>query len=241
MPREDEFNQITVTNEKQLHGFEFGNTQNTEFSFQNVKKNGINGQPNNELNEDVQEVKETRKTKNVLEEEKDLIEQATESSNASAPTTTSTSSVSASSSSAGAAASSSGAAAASTSAGAAAASTAAAAGTVVVAAFAVVTAAPVILSNASALLRNYEASDNEIYYEVLLADVVEDEHYIAILSNETYEEQQELNPSLDVNQGSFDSLEPDSEYTFEVIEGNENLEITRQLLTKQRNPSPRKS
>ena len=227
MPREDEFNQIKVTNDKQLHGFEFGNTQNTEFSFHNVKKNGINKQPENELNDDVEETKISRRNQKDLTEEKDLIEQATESSNAGAPTTTPTSASTSASSSAGAAASSSSAAAATS--GASAASTAAAAGTVVVAAFAVVTAAPIIMSNATATLHSFETSENEMFYEVELLDTIEDEKYIATLTNESYEQTQELTTGM--NSGSFDELEVEQEYKFEIIEGSE-TELKRALLTK---------
>ena len=227
MARDDEFNHVQVTNEQQLRGVEFGLTQNTEFSFQNVKRSGINDQPTNELNEEVQEVKNTRKTRNVLEEEKDLIEKATESSNASAPTTATTSGVSAGANSAGAAAASGGVTAA-------AASTAAAAGTVVVAAFAVVTAAPVIISHATATLKYFEAYENEVFYEVELKDTLDDEKYYVILSNKTYNQEQELEfePEQEFVSGVFNNLEPNQDYTFEVIEGSDASEITRSLLKK---------
>ena len=228
MPREDEFNQIKVTNERQLHSFEFGNTQNVEFSFGGIKKNGINSQPNSELNEEIEEAKVSRRPQNDLKQEKDLIEQATESSNASAPTTTPTSGATTASSSAGAAAGASSGAAAATS-GAAAASTAAAAGTVVVAAFAVVTAAPIIMSNAYATLHSFETSENEMFYEVELLDTIEDEKYIATLTNESYEQTQDLTPGM--NSGSFEDLVVEQEYTFEIIEGSE-TELKRTLLTK---------
>lgn len=232
MARNDEFNHVEVTNEKQIRGFEFGGTQNTEFSFQNVKRSGINPQPDDELNEGIQEVKESRKTKNVLQEEKELIEQATESSNASAPTTAPVSGSGATASTSGAAASSS--AAAASGAASAAASTAAAAGTVVVAAFAVVTAAPVIMSKASAEIRYLEASENEIFYELELKDTLEDEKYYVILSNQTYEETQEIEFEEDQEfvTGYFSDLEFEQEYTFEVVEGNNESEITRKLVSK---------
>ena len=231
MPREDEFNHVVVTNDRQLHGVEFGSAQNTEFSFNNVKRSGINTQPDNELNEGIQEVKETRKPKNVLEEEKDLIKQATESSNASAPTTAAPAGSGATTSSVAGAASST---AAATTAGSAVASTAAAAGTVVVAAFVVTTAAPIILSQATASLKELKVSENKVFYDLTLTDTLEDERYFVTLSNKTYEEKQllEIEPEQESISGYFANLEPDVEYTFEVIEGDINSELTRSLLKK---------
>ena len=87
MPK-DEFNTITITNESQIRGVEFGGTQNTEFSFGSVKRSGINTSPDDELNDEIEEVKDTTKRELSLQDQQDLIEQATESSNASAPSTT---------------------------------------------------------------------------------------------------------------------------------------------------------
>ena len=230
MPREDEFNHVVVTNDKQLHGVEFSPAQNTEFSFHNVKRSGINSQPNNELNEDVQEIKNTRKTRNVLEEDKDLIKQATESSNASAPTTAAPAGSGATTSTVAGASSSAAVAGAST----AATSTVAAAGTIVVAAFVVTTAAPIILSQATAALQDLKVSESEVFYELKLTDTLEDERYFVTLSNDTYSGKQEIKLEQDKEYitGSFTDLEPDVEYTFEVIEGDDGSEITRSLLKK---------
>lgn len=225
MAKNDEFNSINITNEQQLRGHEFGRTQNSEFSAHNVRKNGINETKDDELNDKIEESKETRHSKKSLEQEKDLIERATE-----------TSSSSSSSASAGGTASSgaaSASAAATGGASAAAASTAAAAGTVVVAAFAVVTAAPVIMSKATAELRYYESSETEFFYEVELKDPFENEKYFVTLTNETYQQKQEI--ILEENQefvtGSFTGLNQDQEYVFSVVEGSV-AELTRTLLSK---------
>ena len=236
MPK-DEFNTVTVTNESQIRGVEFGGTQNTEFSFGGVKRSGINDSSDDELNDEIEEVKDTTKHEMSLQDQQDLIEQATESSNASAPSTApaSGSGATASTSGATASAASSGAATTgvATTAGASVASTVAAAGTVVVAALTVTTAAPILMSKATATLKHFEASESEIFYEVELKDVLEDEHYYAILKHDTYEKKQELTiePEQEFVTGIFVDLEAECDYTFTVIEG-ETFDLTRELLSK---------
>ena len=235
MPK-DEFNSITVTNESQIRGVEFGGTQNTEFSFGGVKRGGINDTADDELNDEIEEVKDTKQQGLTLEEQQDLIEQATESSNASAPTTAPASGGTTATSSAGTAAASSSGAAASSSAAvggvsaSAAASTAAAAGTIVVAAFAVTTAAPVIMSQAVATIRFLEPEVNDVFYGLEIKDKLEDEDYFVTLSNETYNktEKVEFHSDDPLTTGYFFDLTPDTEYVFEVTEGSTS-DLTRSL------------
>ena len=238
MAGRDEFNNIVVNNEQQLRGVEFGGTQRNEFSFTRTAKVETNASVVNEINEEETGGTTGKNGRNTVQNNDELIKKATDASESSSSSSVSSSSSGATSASTSGASSASGAGA---SAGAAtagasasaAATTAAAAGTVVVAAFAVVSATPVIISTATAKLINQEVSESEFFFELKFTDTIENEKYIAKLSNETYNETQELEiikeDEMIFSYGEFTDLEPEQDYTFIVIEGG-NSEITRELL-----------
>lgn len=239
MAGRDEFNNVTVTNESQVRGVEFGSTQNNEFSFTRTSTIETNTSVTNEVNEEKTGQVTGKNGRNTVQNNDELIQRATDaadSAGSSSSTSTGVESSSVSGTSAGSSAGASSAGAGASSAGAtgatagvsasAAASSVAAAGTVVVAALTVVTATPVIMSKAIATLLHIESYENEVFYEVELKDTLEDEKYIAQLSYQSYEESQPLTPG--VNSGVFENLEYDCDYTFTVIEGND-TELTREL------------
>ena len=226
----NEFNEIKITNDSQLRGIEFGKTSSNEFSFHSgnaSNKNELNStRVRNELNEGSSGSRKTTRSGNNLQEEelKNQLQSGSTSSSGGGGSSASSSS-SSSSASVSEAAASTGAAS-----GAAAASSAAvSASVVVVAAIAVTTAAPIIISQATAHLQYFETYDNQVFYEVQLNDVVEDEQYRAVLSNQTYLEYQDLEAGM--NQGEFFDLEPDTEYKF-VVEEGKTSGLKRELLKR---------
>ena len=228
--RRDEFNNVNVTNDKQLRGVEFGRTTNNEIFSQreNVVNQGeLNSvQAKDELNEGVSDVRQGTHHDDFTQEE--LKKQIQNNSSIGSESSSAGSSSATGASSAGAAGSS-----AAASAGSAAASTAStvavSASAIVVTAFTVITAAPIIISQATAQLMSFEVGENAVFYEIKLDDVVENGEYKVILSNNTYNESQPLEAGL--NHGEFFDLESNTEYTLEVEEGSE-IEIKRNLLRK---------
>ena len=232
----DEFNNVSINNERQLRGVEFGPTTREESFFHRENKTNreeLNtSQPKDELNEGVVSNKKTitEEKKRNKELEKQLEKESTSNGSNSASSTSSSTSTSASStSSSSAAASSSGAAAASSGAASAASAVTASASVVVVSAFTVIAAAPIIMSQAKAEMLMFEVGVNEVFYELELTDVMEDEQYRVVLSNKTYSDTRELTEGM--NHGEFYNLEANTEYDLAVEEGDD-TEIKRTLLKK---------
>ena len=240
----DEFNYVNICNDRQVSGNEFGNFQRDEFV---VKANNVNTAGQDELNATnpselndlgTDHAKEGNDIdKAYSQRDRDLIEDAANgNSGSSAASSGGSSSSSASSSSASSTAGSSGVSASSSavggvsaSAGAAAATGSVAASTIVVASALVATiAAPIVLSNAKAnWIKPLEVVENAVSYEVELVETVEDEKYVARLTNAHYDESQDLKPG--VNQGSFTNLGYGETYQF-IVEEGDTTEIKRILL-----------
>ncbi len=221
--RRDEFNNINVTNDQQLRGVEFGKTVKFDFSTQRenqVNKEELNNiQPKDELNEGASSSRKDNKVEHTSDElQKQLSESGSSSSSSSSVASGSAE-----------AASSSSAAAASGGAATVASATAVSASVVAVTAFTVITAAPIILSQAKAELKSFDIGSTGFAYEVELLDTLDTEEYHVILYNETYNESQDIEAGITT--GIFSELEPNTEYTFDVEEGDSS-EIKRNLLRK---------
>ena len=246
MPR-DEYNTVNITNDRQVSGNEFGNFSTNEYkitSENSINRDETNVTNNSELNDISQTSTRDHDDidKKLSQRDRDLIEDAangnsgssaassgsSSSSNSSTSASSSSSSSSSASSGASSSAASSGGAAVTGGVSAAAASSAVASAAVVVTAFAVVTAAPIILSNAHILEKTLviEPSAHEVYYYLDLLEPFEDESYIVTVTNEKYDEYQTITEGK--NEGVFDNLTVNQEYTFMVIEGTE-TEISRLL------------
>ena len=237
--RRDEFNNVNITNDKQLRGIEFGKTNSNEIFSQ--RENTVNNselnitQAKDELNEGVSDNRQGTHHDDYTQEElrkqfKDNASNGSESSSSGSSGVESTTGSSAGSTgAAGVGASSSGAAASGGATIGAASTAAVSASAVVITAFTVITAAPIIISQATAQLLSFEVGEHEVFYEVELNDVIENGEYRVILSNASYNESKPLEAGM--NHGEFFDLEPNTEYDFEVEEGSE-VEIKRSLLKR---------
>ena len=233
--RRDEFNNVNITNDKQLRGIEFGKTNSNEIFSQRentVNKSELNvTQAKDELNEGASDNRQGTHHDDYTQEElrKQFKNNTSNGSESSGSSSTGVESANGASGATSVGASSSGAAASGGATIGAASTAAVSASAVVITAFTVITAAPIIISQATAQLLNFEVGEHEVFYEIELNDVIENGEYRAILSNASYNESKPLEAGM--NHGEFFDLEPNTEYNFEVEEGSE-VEIKRSLLKR---------
>lgn len=209
--RQDEFNEVKVTNENQNFRYEFTNAQKTEFSFQNENdyksvSDEQREKPNNEERE-----AQTYKSENHREEKKEQLKE--ELNSGSESSSTSSSSTSGSSSSA---TSSSGAA--SSTASTISSTVATAASVVAVSAVAVATGVTVIKNqNVSCTFQELNIFSDRIEYSLVLENNDTDNFNISVTSSdETYESRKKI--STGENSGEFIGLSSGVEYRLLVQE-----------------------
>ena len=209
--RQDEFNEVKVTNENQNFRYEFTNAQKTEFSFQNENdyksvSDEQREKPNNEERE-----AQTNKSENHREEKKEQLKE--ELNSGSESSSTSSSSTSGSSSSAS---SSSGAA--SSTASTISSTVATAASVVAVSAVAVATGVTVIKNqNVSCTFQELNIFSDRIEYSLVLENNDTDNFSISVTSSdESYESRKKI--STGENSGEFIGLSSGAEYRLLVQE-----------------------
>ncbi len=210
--RQDEFNEVKVTNENQNFRYEFTNAQKTEFSFQNENdyksvSDEQREKPNNEERE-----AQTNKSENHREEKKEQLKEelnsGSESSSTSSSSSTSGSSSSASSSSG----------AASSTASTVSSTVATAASVVAVSAVAVATGVTVIKNqNVSCTFQELNIFSDRIEYSLVLENNDTDNFNISVTSSdESYESRKKI--STGENSGEFIGLSSGAEYRLLVQE-----------------------
>ncbi len=209
--RQDEFNEVKVTNENQNFRYEFTNAQKTEFSFQNENdyksvSDEQREKPNNEERE-----AQTNKNENRREEKKEQLKEELNSGSESSSTSsssTSGSSSSASSSSGGA----------SSTASTISSTVATAASVVAVSAVAVATGVTVIKNqNVSCTFQELNIFSDRIEYSLVLENNDTDNFNISVISSdESYESRKKI--STGENSGEFIGLSSGAEYRILVQE-----------------------
>ena len=201
--KNDEFNEIKITNEKEQYKIEFGKTQNSEFTFYNDNKREARDELNattNKNNENVQLGKHQTNNNDLI----DKVMKATTSTAASTSATTSTAAASASS----------------------------IGGTVSTIVGATVVAVTTISTfvgigaissnNASCRFENFYISEESVSYYLELKDTNEDKFKIWV-ENSTYLSYRDLEEGM--NEGSFDGLVNNTRYRIYVKEDADNGKI----------------
>lgn len=211
--RQDEFNEVKVTNENQNFRYEFTNAQKNEFSFQ--KENDYKSvsdeqreKPNNE-ERDAQTNKSEDRREEKKEQLKEELNSGSESSSASSSSSSSSGSSSSASSSSGAA---------SSTASTISSTVATAASVVAVSAVAVATGVTVIKNqNVSCTFQELNIFSDRIEYSLVLENNDTDNFSISVTSSdESYESRKKI--STGENSGEFIGLSSGAEYRILVQE-----------------------
>ena len=215
--RQDEFNEVKVTNENQNFRYEFTNAQKTEFSFQNENdyksvSDEQREKPNNEERD-----AQTNKSENRREEKKEQLKEELNSGGESS-STSSSSSTSGSSSSSGSSSNASSSSGATSTASTVSSTVATAASVVAVSAVAVATGVSVIKNqNVSCTFQELNIFSDRIEYSLVLENNDTDNFNISVTStDESYESRKKI--STGENSGEFIGLSSGAEYRILVQE-----------------------
>lgn len=208
--RQDEFNEVKVTNENQNFRYEFTNAQKSEFSFQNENDyKSVSDEQREKANNEEREA-QTNKSENHREEKKEQLKEELNSGSESSSTSSSASGSSSSASSSSGAASSTASTISST--------VATAASVVAVSAVAVATGVSVIKNqNVSCTFQELNIFSDRIEYSLVLENNDTDNFNISVTSSdESYESRKKI--STGENSGEFIGLSSGAEYRILVQE-----------------------
>ena len=213
--RQDEFNEVKVTNENQNFRYEFTNAQKTEFSFQNENSyKSVSDEQREKANNEEREA-QTNKSENRREEKKEQLKEELNSGSESSSTSSSSSS---SGSSSSASSSSSAASSTASTASTISSTVATAASVVAVSAVAVATGVTVIKNqNVSCTFQELNIFSDRIEYSLVLENNDTDNFNISVTSSdESYESRKKI--STGENSGEFIGLSSGAEYRIMVQE-----------------------
>lgn len=225
--RQDEFNEVKVTNENRNFRYEFTNAQKTEFSFQNENSyKSVSDEQREKPNNEEREA-QTNKSENHREEKKEQLKEELNSGSESSSTSSSSSSSSTSGSSSSASSSSGAASTASTISS----TVATAASVVAVSAVAVATGVSVIKNqNVSCTFQELNIFSDRIEYSLVLENNDTDNFNISVTSSdESYESKKKI--STGENSGEFIGLSSGAEYRILVQEEGNSSSLYDRVFT----------